>query len=139
MTNEPHVSEDGQYRVFRWLGSSGRRVNSTLLLGPPVRGNATAEELTWPVVSPVRRVNSTFFDGPSVRGNATAEELSWPVVETGSRVVPSLQALLPPEAESGVRHLVDELTALLERTEPADRPLVLRRFLALVSAEHPAA
>jgi hypothetical protein len=135
MTNEPQVSEDGPYRVFRWLGSPVRRVNSTLLLGPPVRGNATAEELTWPVVSPVRRVNSTFLDGPPVRGNATAEELAWPVVETGSEAIPSLPGEpLPPEAESGVRHLANELVALLERTAPADRPLVLRRLLALVSA-----
>lgn len=135
MTNEPHVSQDGPYRVFRWLGSPVRRVNSTLLLGPPVRGNATAEELTWPVVSPVRRVNSTFLDGPPVRGNATAEEMTWPVLETGSQAIPlPPTAALSPEAESGVQHLADELTALLERTDPADRPFVLRRLLALVSA-----
>ncbi len=140
MTSEPHVSADGPYRVLRWLGSPVRRVNSTLLLGPPVRGNATAEELTWPVVPPTRRVHSTFFDGPPVRGNATAEELAWPVVETGGAAIPSPQALLLlPEAESGVRHLAGELAALLDRTEPIDRPHVLRRFLALVTAEHPAA
>lgn len=135
MTNEPQVSQEGPYQVYRWVGSPGRRVNSTLFLGPPIRGNATAEELTWPVVSPVRRVNSTFLDGPPIRGNATAEELTWPVVSLGSDVItPSADAPLPPDAESGVQHLAGELAALLERTEPADRPTVLRRLLALVSA-----
>lgn len=61
-----------------------RRGRTIFVDGPPERGNATAEELTWPVVSFVQRGRSVFIDGPPERGNATPEELTWPVAGTGS-------------------------------------------------------
>jgi hypothetical protein len=94
MTNEPAPDEPPPV-----VKSTSGRVNSTLYLGPPIRGNATAEELTWPVVQVVRRANSTLIDEPPVRGNATAEELTWPVVPTGAGIISAPRPAPAPAAE----------------------------------------
>ncbi len=139
MTDEPQVSTDGPYRVWRWPRG---RTRSTLYLGPPIAGNATVEELTWPVVSAVRRVRSTFIDGPPVQGNFTHEELNMPVVDTGCEVITPSAEVLSSEAESAVRQFAGEVAALLERTAPAERAAVLHRLRGLlsdISADRPAA
>ena len=41
-----------------------------------------------PVVYPRKRGRSTFIEGPAQIGNATAEELTWPIVKTGEIVRP---------------------------------------------------
>ena len=96
-----------------------RRGRSIFIDGPPERGNATAEELTWPVVSCVPRGRSTFIDGPPERGNATAEELTWPVIETGSEVIS------PPRPE-----WVDDATrnAILTMLTTTQRKIIELRY-----------
>lgn len=61
---------------------------STLILEHAEHGNATDEELTWPIVTPKPVATSTFIDGLAQIGNATAEELTWPIVKTGQIVRP---------------------------------------------------
>ena len=59
-------------------------------------GNATNEELTWPVLTAKPLGGSIRCDGPADSGNATAEERTWPVA-TASSPSPSVR-LLPDEA-----------------------------------------
>ena len=57
------------------------------------------EELGWRVVAPRPSGRSTFLDGPPDRGNATAEELTWRVVSVGGVVAPPRRAASPVEAD----------------------------------------
>jgi hypothetical protein len=103
-----------------------RKGRSTFIEGPPERGNATAEELTWPVVTFRQRGRSTFIEGPPERGNATAEELTWPVVSMGSKVFG------PPTSEAAIHPVEHELVELLQKLTAAERAPVLRRLQQLL-------
>lgn len=107
------------------------------------RGNATPEELLWPLVSPGLRVRSTFLDQPTMRGNATPDELTWPVVDTECEMIaPSSTGALSPVAESEIGHIATEVGDLLNRTPPTERALLLQRLHGLIarfSADLPAA
>ncbi len=96
-----------------------RKGRSIFIDGPPERGNATPEELTWPVVSCVQRGRSTFVDGPPERGNATVEELTWPVIGTGN------QMLSPPRPA-----WVDDATrnAILTTLTTTQRKIIELRY-----------
>ena len=60
------------------------RFGTVTILPATGPGNATNEELTWPLVTAKPLGRSIHFDGPSDSGNATPEERTWPVAIASS-------------------------------------------------------
>ena len=60
------------------------RFGTVTILPATGPGNATNEELTWPLVTAKPLGRSIYFDGPSDSGNATPEERTWPVAIASS-------------------------------------------------------
>jgi len=125
MPNEPLPSIFGEVPPGRY--------GNVMVLPMAGPGNATAEELTWPVVAARSDVRGTVITDPPVLGNATAEERTWPVVATGSRVISC-----PAPVEGDLCRVERELSELLTRLPPSDRELVLDRLGQLLLAHRAA-
>ena len=91
MPNEPLPSTFGEVPPGRY--------GNVIVLPMAGPGNATAEELTWPVAAARSDVRGIVVIDPPVLGNATAEELTWPVASVGGVVAPPRSY---PVANNGV-------------------------------------
>jgi len=94
------------------------RYGNVLVLPTAGAGNATAEELAWPVVAARSNVRGVVLTDPPVLGNATAEELMWPVATVGAVVA-------PPSVESRIATTAKELAELIARVPRPQRDAIL--------------